>query len=72
VGVAQVGDILVAPNARSLGASQALLGYMGKVAHHEVLNIIDKEYPARGKQRLHEIVHVASVKPLVAPVCTTR
>jgi len=62
LGVAAGGDTLIAPNSRSPGASKALLGYMSKAANHEVLNIIYKEYPARGKQKLHEVVHAASLR----------
>ena len=63
--VAKENDILIAPNARSAGASKALLPSLGtKAATYcgDVLNIIYKEYAGRSRCRLHEIVHVSATK----------
>ena len=55
-------DVLIGPNARSAGASKLLAQGVAKAAVHEVVNIIYKEYPLKGKQKLHEVVHVAMTK----------
>ena len=61
--VAKDGDLLLAPNARSAGASKILLKYFEKASHTESLSLVYKEYPGRGKQKLTEVVHAASMKP---------
>ena len=60
--IVQDNDILIAPNARSAGASRTLLSSLSKAASTDILNIIYKEYPSRGRSRLHEMVHLASTK----------
>ena len=56
-------DMMIAPNGRSLGSSKTLTQAMVKASHHDLLNLIYKEYhPTKGKQRLHETIHSASLK----------
>ena len=54
-------DILIAPNARSHGASKTLTSHMAKALHPDSLMLVYKEYPAKGKQKLTETVHAASM-----------
>jgi hypothetical protein len=61
LGIITENDILIAPNARSLGASRILLPLL-KATHADSLNIIYKETLAKGRTRLHEVVHLAAQK----------
>ena len=61
--IMQAPDVVIAPNARSLGASRTLLNLTSKAPCTDVLNIIYKEYTSKGKTKLHEVVHLAMTKP---------
>ena len=61
--VATDNDVLLAPNARSNGATQVLKKHLEKTTHSEALNLVYKEYPGRGRQKLTETIHAGSTKP---------
>jgi hypothetical protein len=62
LGIAKDNDVLIAPNARSLGASRTLMVPLSKATFTDALNIIYKEALAKGRTRLHEVVHLAAQK----------
>ena len=55
-------DVLIAPNARSQGASRILQTHLAKASHPDSLMLIYKEYPGKGKRKLTETVHAGSMK----------
>jgi hypothetical protein len=61
--VAGDNDVLIAPNSRSNGASKVLTKHLEKATHSETLCLVYKEYPGKGRQKLMETVHAASLKP---------